>query len=209
MLIHACHWKKRVCPEKISESCYRDLVFPVDPLMIHCRDRMQHKIITGTCNGSSFRKFPEYGPGLFFRFVIADILPFEDPFGNILKTAVINTLHNAEQKGETINVPDMAASLRGRVCDMLVNNTIAAAEELGYKTVAVAGGVSANSELRSRLEQECAKRGIKLYRPELKYCGDNAAMVGVQAFYEFKAGNIAENELNAFATMPIDKIVLK
>lgn len=126
-----------------------------------------------------------------------------------LKTAVINTLHNAQQKGETISVPDMAASLRRRVCDMLVNNTIAAAKELGYKSIAVAGGVSANSELRRRLEQECAQNGFTLYRPEIKYCGDNAAMVGVQAFYEFEAGNIAQNELNAFATMPIDEIVLK
>ncbi len=125
-----------------------------------------------------------------------------------LKTAVINTLHNAQQKGETIIVPDMAAALRRRVCDMLVNNTIAAAKELGYNTVAVAGGVSANSELRSRLEQECTKNNIALFRPEIKYCGDNAAMVGVQAFYEYQAGNIAKNELNAFATMPIDEIVL-
>ena len=126
-----------------------------------------------------------------------------------LKTAVINILHNAEQKGESISVPDMSASLRSRVCDMLVNNTMAAAEELGYKTIAVAGGVSANAELRRRLEKECSKRGFVLYRPELKYCGDNGAMVGVQAYYEFLAGNVAQNELNAFATMPIDDVVLK
>ena len=122
-----------------------------------------------------------------------------------LKTAVINIIHNAEQKGEQINKADMAASLRRRVCDMLINSTMSAAEDLGYKTVALAGGVSANSELRRRMEQECNVRGYTFCRPELKYCGDNAAMVGVQAFYEFADNNISDLELNAYATMPIDK----
>ena len=70
--------------------------------------------------------------------------------------------------------------------------------------MAVAGGVSANSELRLRMANECEKRGIKLYYPKLCYCGDNAAMVGVQAYYEFLSGNIGNSSLNAAATMPID-----
>lgn len=122
-----------------------------------------------------------------------------------LKTAVINTLHNAAQKGEQVSVPDLSAALRQRVCDMLIDSTLAAAKDLGYKTIAVAGGVSANSELRARLAQECNKRGYNLYFPELKYCGDNAAMVGVQAYYEAQSGNVTSQELNAYATMPIDK----
>ena len=68
----------------------------------------------------------------------------------------------------------------------------------------LAGGVSANSELRTRLEEECKKRGIAFFRPELKYCGDNAAMVGIQAYYEYLAGHVAGPELNATATLPID-----
>ena len=98
----------------------------------------------------------------------------------------------------------LAATLRQRVCDMLIENTLKAAEQLGRKTVVLAGGVSANSELRGRMKNECEKRGIKLYYPELKYCGDNAAMVGVQAFYEYASGNIADSKLNATATLPID-----
>ncbi len=121
-----------------------------------------------------------------------------------LKTAVVNTLHNASQKGESVNIADMAASLRARVCDMLIDATIAAATDLRYDTVALAGGVSANSELRRRMTQECQKRGWSLYYPELKFCGDNAAMVGVQAYYEYVAGNLADSSLNAYATMPID-----
>lgn len=121
-----------------------------------------------------------------------------------LKTAVINLIHNASQKGEEVDIPVLAATLRQKVCDMLIENTFKAAEELGRKTIVLAGGVSANSELRARMEAECQKRGIAFFRPELKYCGDNAAMVGVQAFYEYKSGNIADSSLNATATLPID-----
>ena len=121
-----------------------------------------------------------------------------------LKTAVMNLVNNSAQKGEGIDVPVVCATVRQRVCDMLIDKTLSAAERYGYKTLAVAGGVSANSELRARMAEECKKRGITLYFPELKYCGDNAAMVGVQAFYEFKDGNIGDSSLNAAATMPIN-----
>lgn len=121
-----------------------------------------------------------------------------------LKTAVINIVHNLEQKGEKPDIPVLAATIRQRVCDMLIDNTLLAAKTKGFKQLALAGGVSANSELRVRLEQECKKNGIKFFLPELKYCGDNAAMVGVQAYYEYLNGNTADAELNAFATLPID-----
>ena len=121
-----------------------------------------------------------------------------------LKTAVLNLLNNSAQKGEKIDVPVLAATLRQKVCDMLIENTFKAAEALNLKTLVLAGGVSANSELRARMKAECEKRGIKLYYPELKYCGDNAAMVGVQAFYEYQSGNTAGASLNATAPLPID-----
>ena len=121
-----------------------------------------------------------------------------------LKTAVMNLVNNSAQKGDEIDVPVVCATVRQRVCDMLIEKTLFAAEKYGYKTLAVAGGVSANSELRLRLTDECKRRGINLYYPELKYCGDNAAMVGVQAFYEYKDGNIGDSSLNAAATLPID-----
>lgn len=121
-----------------------------------------------------------------------------------LKTAVINLIHNTEQKGGKVDVPVLCATVRQRVCDMLLENTFKAAEGLGCKKIAVAGGVSANSELRARFAEECKKRNAELYFPPLKYCGDNAAMVGVQAYYEFLSGNTARSELNATATLPIN-----
>ena len=123
-----------------------------------------------------------------------------------LKTAVINTIHNASQKGEEIDIPVLAATVRKRVCDMLIDNTFKALEKTGRTTLVLAGGVSANSELRTRFYEECKARNIKFFRPELKYCGDNAAMVGVQGYFEYKNGNTAGPKLNATATLPIDYI---
>ncbi len=121
-----------------------------------------------------------------------------------LKTAVLNLVHNAGQKGEEIDIPVVCATVRQRVCDLLIKNTMSAAEKYGYKKICIAGGVSANSELRRRMEEECKIRNYKLYYPPLKYCGDNAAMVGAQAIYEFKSGNTAGTDLNATATLQID-----
>ncbi len=121
-----------------------------------------------------------------------------------LKTAVINLLHNASQKGEETDTAKLAGALRSRVCDVLIKHTIDAAREFGYKKIVIAGGVSANSELRSRMEEECRKNGFSLNVPPLKYCGDNAAMVAAQGYYEYKSGNIGGADLNAFATLPVD-----
>lgn len=121
-----------------------------------------------------------------------------------LKTAVINLVHNKAQKGEEIDVPVLAATIRQKVCDILIEKTLAAVSENKLDTLVIAGGVSANSELRSRMTEECKKRGVKLYYPPLKYCGDNAAMVGVQGYYEYLDGNIGDTKLNATATLPIN-----
>lgn len=122
-----------------------------------------------------------------------------------LKTFVINTIHRCEQKGESYSVPDLAASVRHHVCEILTEKTMAAAKELGYRQIALAGGVSANSLLRKRMAEECEKHGFTLYLPDLRYCGDNAAMVGVQGFYEMKAGHFAGQDLNATATKSIEE----
>ena len=121
-----------------------------------------------------------------------------------LKTAVINLVHNKKQKNEEIDIPVLAATVRQKVCDILIDKTISAAKNLNHKTLVLAGGVSANSELRTRMKNECDKSGITFHCPNLKYCGDNAAMVGVQAYYEYKSGNVADASLNAVATLPIE-----
>lgn len=122
-----------------------------------------------------------------------------------LKTAVVNILHNAEQRGEEINIPDLCASYQDVICHALVDRTMLAAKEGGYTKIVAAGGVSANSGLRALLERECKRRRLELFVPPLELCGDNAAMIGSQAYYEALAGNFADLSLNARPTMPIDE----
>lgn len=129
--------------------------------------------------------------------------PFDFSFSG-LKTAVLNHLHNAEQRGESVCVEDLCASLRFTVADILTEKVLAAAKETGMKTVVLAGGVSANSELRRQLQAACDKERLSLYMPPLSLCGDNAAMIGAQAYYEYLAGNVADLSLNAAATASIE-----
>ena len=121
-----------------------------------------------------------------------------------LKTAVINLIHNSAQKGIELNKADVCASFRYAVVDCLKTNFFKAAEDLKVGKLVIAGGVSANRLLRSSLQEECDKHGLAFYMPEKSLCGDNAAMVGSQGYYEFLSGNIASTDLNAFATMSIE-----
>lgn len=121
-----------------------------------------------------------------------------------LKTAVLNLLNNARQKGEEISVPDLCASYRRAVVSCLTENFFKAAEMTGAKTLAAAGGVSANRLLRRELERLAGERGLPLYLPDKSLCGDNAAMIASQGYYEFLAGNTAGMDLNACAQRSIE-----
>lgn len=128
--------------------------------------------------------------------------PYDMSFSG-LKTAVINLVHNAEQKGEAIDRASLAASFTKAVSDSLVPRTVRTAHELGYKKVVVAGGVAANSRIRADFKMAAEANGLSLYIPPLKLCGDNGAMVGAQGYYEYLAGNTAGSDLNAYATMEL------
>jgi N6-L-threonylcarbamoyladenine synthase len=123
-----------------------------------------------------------------------------------LKTNVINLLHNAEQKGTEINRNDLAASLQATISEILTDKTISAAKSLGYKKVALAGGVSANTGVRAALSEACAKNGFEFYMPEKKLCGDNGAMIACQGSYNLLAGITADESLNAVASLSMEEI---
>ena len=131
--------------------------------------------------------------------------PYDFSFSG-LKTSVINTIHNASQKGTPVNEADLGASFMKAVATSLCENTEKAMLDYGYNKLVLAGGVSANSVLRNQITEVCRKHGWKLYLPELSLCGDNAAMVGAQGYYEYLSGNTATLELNAYAGMEIDNI---
>ena len=156
--------------------------------------------------GIAMDKLAETGDPEAFRLPRPSVVgaPYDFSFSG-LKTAVINLLHTAEQRGEEISIPDLSASYRKAVVDCLTGNFIRAAEDTGAKKLVIAGGVSANSLLRRVLEKECASRGWAFYRPDLSLCGDNAAMIGSQAYYEYLAGKTAGMELNGCAAVSIDE----
>lgn len=130
--------------------------------------------------------------------------PYDFSFSG-LKTAVINTVHNSEQKGEKIVIADLAASFQKSVVDCLISNSEKVITDRNFRKFVIAGGVSANSKLREEAEKMCSRYGVKLYLPELKYCGDNGAMIASQGYYEYIGGARADESLNAYATKPIDE----
>lgn len=123
-----------------------------------------------------------------------------------LKTSVINLIHNSQQKGIELNYNNLSASVQLTISEILTEKTMRAAEALGYRKIALAGGVSANSGVRAALSEACERRGFSFYMPEKKLCGDNAAMIACQGSYNFLAGITADESLNAVATLSIEEI---
>lgn len=128
--------------------------------------------------------------------------PYDMSFSG-LKTAALNLIHHAEQVGETLDIPSLCAAFSAAVSDTLVPRAVRAMEKTGCRKLAVAGGVAANSRIRRDVLAAAEAMDAKVYMPPLSLCGDNAAMIGAQAYYEYKAGNLADMSLNAYATKSI------
>ena len=128
--------------------------------------------------------------------------PYDMSFSG-LKTAALNLIHHAEQVGETLDINSLCASFSSAVSDTLVPRTMQALKQTGYDKLAVAGGVAANSRIRQDILLAAKDMGAQVYLPPLSLCGDNAAMIGAQAYYEYLSGNIADMSLNAYATKSI------
>ena len=128
--------------------------------------------------------------------------PYDMSFSG-LKTATLNLIHHAQQVGEALDVNSLCAAFSAAVSHTLVPRVIQALKETGYRKLAVAGGVAANSRIRRDLQTAAKSLGAELYMPPLSLCGDNAAMIGAQGYYEYMAGHVADMGLNAYATKTI------
>ena len=128
--------------------------------------------------------------------------PYDMSFSG-LKTATLNLIHHAEQVKEEVDTDSLCASFCAAVSDTLVPRVVMALEQTGRKKIAVAGGVAANSRIRKDILEAARKLGAEVYMPPLSLCGDNGAMIGAQAYYEYLAGNVAQMDLNAYATKSI------
>ncbi len=124
-----------------------------------------------------------------------------------LKTAVINYVHTAEQKGEEINKADVAASFQQAVADVLVDNTVKAALEKGVGKIALAGGVAANTCLRTQMEEKAKKNGLEFYCPPFELCTDNGAMISCAGYLNYEAGIRGELDLNAMPQLSVGDVL--
>ncbi len=158
-------------------------------------DKISRVLGLGYPGGPAIEKAAKEGSTSYiFPKALADELDFS--FSG-LKTAVINLVHNAEQKEEKLNVYDLAASFQAAVIEVLVEKTIRAAKLKQVKNVLLSGGVASNEALRTALNKACQKEGLTLYYPPKILCTDNAAMIACTGYYRFLEGERAAWDLNA------------
>ena len=167
-------------------------------------DKVARAIGLGYPGGPKIDKVARNGNPQAIEFPRAKIAESEFDFSfSGVKSAVLNYLNQCEMKGETVSREDVAASFQQAVVDVLVGRAIAAAQKLGEKRIAVAGGVAANSALREHMGRACEEAGIALCYPSPVYCTDNAAMIAAQGYYEYVAGTRSGWDLNAIPNLKI------
>ena len=169
-----------------------------------CFDKVGRVLGMPYPGGSAVDKAAQQGDPT--KYTLPRSKPGENPYNmsfSGLKTAALNLIHHAEQVGEELDIPSLCAAFTAAVSDTLVPRVTMALEQTGYRKIAVAGGVAANSRIRADILAAAEKLGAEVYLPPLSLCGDNAAMIGAQAYYEYLAGNTADMSLNAYATKSI------
>lgn len=169
-----------------------------------CFDKAARILGLGYPGGAALDKLAQGGDDSLYALPrpLIEGAPFDMSFSG-LKTAIVNIVHNYEQKGGNIDKSSLAASLAKAVSDILVPRTVAAAAQLGHSKIAIAGGVAANSRIRADFTSAAQENGLTLFIPPLPLCGDNAAMIGCQGYYEYMAGVRADMTLDACATMSV------
>ncbi len=193
-------------------------------MIVHVRDYTQMEILGTTLDDAAGECFDKVGRVLGMpypggaaldkaaqqgddsKYDLPRAKPGENPYNmsfSGLKTATLNLIHHAQQVGQTLDVNSLCASFCGAVSDTLVPRAVMALEQTGCKKLAIAGGVAANSRIRADVLEAAGKMGVQVYMPPLSLCGDNAAMIGAQAYYEYLSGNTADMRLNAYATKSI------
>lgn len=167
-------------------------------------DKVARKIGLGYPGGPKIDKLAKEGnkDAIDFPRVMLEKGSYDFSFSG-LKTAVLNYAHKLEQRGEEVNKADLAASFQEAVVDVLVDKSMMLLKETGLKKIAVSGGVAANSRLKERLKEECDKEGIKFYHPSIILCTDNAAMIAMAGFLNYKNGAVDDNFMKVYPNLEL------
>mgnify|MGYP000782919045 CR=1 FL=1 len=167
-------------------------------------DKVARAIGLGYPGGPKVDKLSKEGNPNAIEFPKAKIgdCPYDFSFSGV-KSAVLNYINHAQMTGEEINRADLAASFQKAVVDVLVEHTMLAAKDYGMTKIAIAGGVASNGTLRAAMEEACKKNNYSFYRPSPIFCTDNAAMIGVAAYYEYIKGTRHGWDLNAVPNLKL------
>lgn len=190
--------------EVVDYTKMRILGTSLDDAAGECFDKVARVLDMPYPGGAALDRAAQNGDDL--HYTLPRSKPGDNPYNmsfSGLKTAALNLIHHAQQVGEELDVPGLCASFSRAVSDTLIPRAVMAMEETGYRKIAVAGGVAANSRIRHDILEAAEQLGAKVYMPPLSLCGDNGAMIGAQAYYEYLSGNIADMSLNAYATKSI------
>ena len=167
-------------------------------------DKVARAIGLGYPGGPKIDKLSKEGDSSAIAFPRAKVenAPYDFSFSG-LKSAVLNYINSCQMKGEEVNKANVAASFQKAVIDVLIEHTMNAAKNLGYKKVAIAGGVASNGNLKQALLKQCQEENIEFYSPSPIYCTDNAAMIAVAGYYEYQKGVRSGLDLNAVPNLKI------
>ncbi len=170
-----------------------------------CMDKVARVLGLSYPGGVALDKLSQDGVAGDYKFPMATVKnsPLDFSFSGV-KTAAVNQIHNFNQKGESFNRENFAASIVDIVTESLISRLLTCVEREGINKVAICGGVSANSMLRRKAELASEQYGFELFIPPLSLSGNNAAMIASQGYYELLQGNIADIDLNAIATCGIN-----
>lgn len=185
-------------------NTYRVLAKTMDDAAGEAFDKVARVLDLGYPGGPKIQALSKEGNPEAIRFPRVNMGKegFDFSFSGV-KTAVINYVHNAQQKNIEINKADVAASFQAAVNDVLTEHLILAAEKNGAKKIALAGGVAANADLREKIRVAAEQKGFEFCCPKLILCTDNAAMIGCAAYYEALKGNFADLSLNAVPNLSL------
>lgn len=185
---------------------YRILARTRDDAAGEAFDKVSRVLGLGYPGGPAIQKAAENGNpnAIHFPRVNMGESGFDFSFSGV-KTAVLNYLHNAEQKGEKVNAADVAASFQEAVVDVLSEHLISCAKECGVEKIALAGGVAANLPLRERISKRAEEEGFVFQYPRFSLCTDNAAMIGCAAYYAYQRGKVADMSLNAIPNLSLEE----
>ena len=170
-------------------------------------DKVARAVGLGYPGGPKLEKMAKEGDPHAYHFPTAKMedAPYDFSFSGV-KSAVLNEMNRKKMLGEEVRVADLCASFQENVTEVLSEKAIALCKELHINRLSIAGGVAANGKLREKMEEKAKQEGIEFFCPKLILCTDNAAMIAAAAYHEWKKGNFAGHDVNAYPSLSLSEV---